>query len=412
MMLTPLGTLIPLNYTQLGAKKGTAPTRFLLLREGDIGWAGLQGFEMNAEIAAKIIARFEAHGADIPIDYHHATKDVEEHKRDKAPAVAWIKRLAYVKGEGLYAEDIQWVNDKAKAEVEAGEYKYISPVIIGPKGTTEIQEIHSVALTNTPRTINAPELLAAARLLEENTMPKGTKDKQLIAAQDEPEAPALDATQKAMADLIAALTGAGVQLDPGASQAAVLIAATEFVNAHSEGAPEEEEEEMPAEGADKAEKDKTMTTEAATMAAKAAGYDALKDQLAEAHKRLEVIDGERKAQRIDNLIEKAIADNRINPNDEQLIAASRKLAERDETAFAEFVGSMPVYAPGESVTRGDQPVKNKREQIIAGALKDYEKEPAEMRAGGSTRSYVNVVLAEENEPRLTDAEAETLKGAK
>ena len=243
-------------------------------------------------------------------------------------------------------------------------------------------------------------------------MPKGTKDKQLIAAQDEPEAPALDATQKAMADLIAALTGAGVQLDPGASQAAVLIAATEFVNAHSEGAPEEEEEEMPAEGADKAEKDTTMTTEAATMAAKAAGYDALKDQLAEAHKRLEVIDGERKAQRIDNLIQKAIADNRINPNDEQLIAASRKLAERDETAFAEFVGSMPVYAPGEAVTRAasEKPV-DRRQRLIAAAAKEYDENP-EIALGAEKRFYIAAALSEEGEAALTSAEVEALKGAK
>jgi len=236
-------------------------------------------------------------------------------------------------------------------------------------------------------------------------MPKGTKDKQLIAAQDEPEAPALDATQKAMADLIAALTGAGVQLDPGASQAAVLIAATEFVNAHSEGAPEEEEEEMPAEGADKAEKDTTMTTEAATMAAKAAGYDALKDQLAEA-------DGERKAQRIDNLIQKAIADNRINPNDEQLIAASRKLAERDETAFAEFVGSMPVYAPGEAVTRAasEKPV-DRRQRLIAAAAKEYDENP-EIALGAEKRFYIAAALSEEGEAALTSAEVEALKGAK
>lgn len=410
-MSTPTGIHIPLNYIQLGAKKGTAPTRVLLLRDGDIGWAGLEGFEMNAEVAANVIDEFESHGAKVPIDYHHHTDKAERGLIPKAPAVAWITRLEYVEGEGLYAAGIEWVNDEAKAEVESGQYRYISPSLYPVKGKKEFAQLHSVALVTRPRTIDAPELLAAAAQLTEETNMPDPKGKTTISAQDPPtpdgEAPALDSTQKAMADLMAALGAAGVALDPAASMAAVLIAATEFVQANSEGEPTEEEE-SPEEEASK--KDDDMSTEEATLKAKAASYDSLKGAHEDLQKRMAVIEGEKKALRIDSLIEEAISANKINPNDQDHIAACRALAEKDEEAFATLVGSMPVYAPSESVTRSsaDTPA-DKRGKLIAAAASEYDKDP-EQAMGASKESWINAALDQERESDLTAAELETLKG--
>lgn len=415
-MSTPIGTHIPLNFIKLGAKKGTAPERILLLREGDIGWAGLEGFELDAEMAEKIIERFEAHGAKLPIDYHHATKQVEDGTRDKAPAVGWIGKLTYVEGEGLWAEDVEWVNAQAKAEVEAGQYPYVSPVIEHDAGN-EINSIHSVALVTRPRTISAPELLAAAAQLTGDTdMPDEGKKKKgkLEAAQDAPpdgEAPALDSTTKAASDLIAALSTAGVALDPAASIPAVMIAATEFVIANSEGEPPDKEAPPEKEAENK---DDDMSTEQAALKAKAAGYDVLKKRCDEQQAQLGVINKERAAQRIDTMLETAMGGDRpkVNPNDEEYVASLRKLGEHDESMLETHLATMPVYAPGVSVTRTDADTPtDTRGKLIAAAASEYDKDPSQAMGAGRD-SWCNSALLKERHAALTPAERETLKGAK
>ena len=149
---------------ELGAGKGKPPTRFLLLKDGDIGWSNLKGVKLDAEQAANIIEAFVTHGVDLVIDYEHATPAIDSGKRDKAPAAGWIKGLVYVKGEGLYADPVEWT-EGAIDEIEKREYKYSSPVIVYDEDTLKIKRLHSVALTNKPRTIGQAELLAAARAI-------------------------------------------------------------------------------------------------------------------------------------------------------------------------------------------------------------------------------------------------------
>lgn len=154
--------MIGIGFQKIAAEKGVAPSRVLLLKDGDVGWKGIS-LTLDAEGAANLIRVFREHGADIPIDYHHATHKTEQGV--KAPAAGWIKGLAYVPGEGLYAT-VSWT-DQARAEIESEQYKYLSPVVGADQETERIFQLASVALTNKPRTINAKELLAAEQLLAE-----------------------------------------------------------------------------------------------------------------------------------------------------------------------------------------------------------------------------------------------------
>lgn len=185
----------------LAGKRKDAPTRMLLLNDGDIGWAGLEGVTLDQEQADAIIKHFEAQGAELVIDYHHASKAVEDGEAARAPAAGWITALAYVKGEGLYGT-IRW-NAKAAQEIEAEEFKYLSPVILTEQKTGEIGLLHSVALTNRPRTIDAPELLAADlssiadRMQEKDGAPAKLSPAQGI---------------KAIGDLVRKLKDAGIEI--------------------------------------------------------------------------------------------------------------------------------------------------------------------------------------------------------
>ncbi|KKM67214.1 hypothetical protein LCGC14_1473460, partial [marine sediment metagenome] len=195
---------------ELAAHGGnTAPDRFLLLKDGDLDWVGLD-FHLDAAAAKRIIDEFEGHGNDLVIDYEHATRDVERKLRETAPAAGWIKELEYVPGEGLFAAKVEWT-DEAKRAIEAKEYKFISPVVWSDKRTDELFELHSVAIVTRPRTQAIPELLAASKnarawCLGANKMAKDESkpDGKLDAAQEDvPVEPGLTLTpeQKMMARL-------------------------------------------------------------------------------------------------------------------------------------------------------------------------------------------------------------------
>lgn len=84
-------------------------------------------FELNARVFGEIIANFRAFGQEVPVDHEHQTEEPASGLGDQgAPAQGWIKDMRIQGGElwGLVA----W-NAKAKAQIDAGEYKYFSPAI-------------------------------------------------------------------------------------------------------------------------------------------------------------------------------------------------------------------------------------------------------------------------------------------
>lgn len=123
---------------------------------------------IDAAIAAQVIARAAERANKIVIDYEHQTILSEENGQP-APAAGWCKRLEWREGQGLFATDAEWT-ERAKAMLQAGEYKYISPVFEFDKATGAVVRILSVALTNYPGIDGMSEVLvrAAARMSHSN----------------------------------------------------------------------------------------------------------------------------------------------------------------------------------------------------------------------------------------------------
>lgn len=108
-------------------------------------------FEMNQNVFEQMVANFDKGGIDIVCDYEHQTL-----YGDTAPASGWIKQTPIsLKAEnGTLQAQIEWT-EKAKAHIEAKEYRYLSPVF-APNTISQADAsnigwtLHSVALTNKP----------------------------------------------------------------------------------------------------------------------------------------------------------------------------------------------------------------------------------------------------------------------
>ena len=110
--------------------------------------AGLPGWKMDAAIARRVIERAAARRTPFVIDYEHQTLAADKNGQP-APAAGWFKALEWRDGQGLFATDVAWTA-KAKAMIEAGEYKFISPVFQFDKTTGDVLQAEMAALTNTP----------------------------------------------------------------------------------------------------------------------------------------------------------------------------------------------------------------------------------------------------------------------
>lgn len=101
----------------------------------------------NESIAAKLIADIAALANPVVIDYEHQTLLSSENGQP-APAAGWFTAdgMEWREGEGLFAK-VEWT-ERAKLHVEAGEYKFISPVILYDKKTGAVKKIINAALTN------------------------------------------------------------------------------------------------------------------------------------------------------------------------------------------------------------------------------------------------------------------------
>ena len=109
---------------------------------------GLDGWKMDAATAGRVIARAAARKTPFVTDYEHQTLAAERNGQP-APAAGWFRTLEWREGAGLYATDVEWTA-KARAHIEAGEYKYISPVFSYDGNTGEVLQMEMAALTNNP----------------------------------------------------------------------------------------------------------------------------------------------------------------------------------------------------------------------------------------------------------------------
>lgn len=141
------------------------PSSFRIFPLGQVVMKGGDTYTLDADSAREIIGRFRKRGIDLVIDYEHQTEGGDYSSPDgTAPAAGWVKGLEDRGPDGLWAT-VQW-NDRALKLLEAREYRYFSPVFLYEKKTGKIVELMSLALTNTPRTIGIPPIVAKDQTLK------------------------------------------------------------------------------------------------------------------------------------------------------------------------------------------------------------------------------------------------------
>lgn len=129
------------------------PEWVLLFADGWVSVEGEDPFLVDQEAFDEVYAHFARRGNDIVIDYEHRTL-----KGDKAPAAGWITDLKYEPGVGISGR-VRWTGEAA-GYIRAGQYRYHSPVFYVRESDQRVVALHSVALTNVPRTNNIKPILA------------------------------------------------------------------------------------------------------------------------------------------------------------------------------------------------------------------------------------------------------------
>lgn len=142
---------------------GDAPERILVVPWGSVQSKNF-GFVIDQAAADAILAAFLAHGVDLPIDLDHQTVGGPYASPDgSAPAMGWIKELEIVAGEGIFAR-VAWTA-RGKAHIEAGEYRYVSPVLLLREQDRAVRQLHSVALTNKPAIVGIRAIVQKEELI-------------------------------------------------------------------------------------------------------------------------------------------------------------------------------------------------------------------------------------------------------
>ncbi len=161
------------------------------------GWNDIEGIGkvlVDSQSWASILAHFNRRGNEIVFDYEHQTLSGKQ-----APAAGWGGELKF-DISGLWAA-VKWT-EKAAKYIKDKEYRYHSPVFgVGPD--KRVKSIHSVALTNSPRTNNLKPILAKLEL--EITQNKGdVMNEKLLKLLGLADGASEDAIEKAVLKLVSA----------------------------------------------------------------------------------------------------------------------------------------------------------------------------------------------------------------
>ena len=88
--------------------------------------ATLPGWKVDAQIAAQLIAAVHAQTNDPVIDYEHQSTQIPANGQP-APGCGLVQTAGMAGWRWPVCVDARWT-DRARAMIEAGEYRYLSPV--------------------------------------------------------------------------------------------------------------------------------------------------------------------------------------------------------------------------------------------------------------------------------------------
>jgi len=121
-------------------------------------------FTVDEESFAAMDETFREHATFLPIDYEHQTLGGDYASPDgTAPAAGWVKTIRYEKGKGVIAS-VAWT-ERARNMIRAGEYQYVTPVLIVRKADGKAIGLHSVGLTNRPAIVGMERIAAKDQIL-------------------------------------------------------------------------------------------------------------------------------------------------------------------------------------------------------------------------------------------------------
>lgn len=151
----PRSHLVGLAVLSLRVTPGQPLTRLIPAGQFDAPRGSMSGagpWNLTAAAAARLIAINAVRQADIAVDYEHQLLASADNGKE-APASGWInpRSLVWVDAgdePGLYGQ-VDWTA-KAKAMIDADEYRYLSPVFTYSATTHEPIDLMHVALTNFP----------------------------------------------------------------------------------------------------------------------------------------------------------------------------------------------------------------------------------------------------------------------
>lgn len=139
--------VLALDLASTGAVVQLTPDGVFRARDGRP--RNLPGWRIDAAIAERVLAKLKARKTPIVIDYEHQTLHAENNGQP-APAAGWIdpQSMNYQPGTGLTGT-VEWT-PRARGMIDAGEYKFLSPVLPYDTTTGEVLDLIQVALTNYP----------------------------------------------------------------------------------------------------------------------------------------------------------------------------------------------------------------------------------------------------------------------
>lgn len=186
-------------------------------------------WQLDGQIAAALIARANALGQDILIDYDHQTLKTDQNGQP-APAAGWYNgdEIEWREGQGLFIKP-RWT-ERAAALVAAKEYRFLSAVFPYDAQGRPL-ELRMTAITNDPGVVGMQALAALSALPASSLMPI------------QPGQLATSIKEKSMNEHLIALLGKlGIQ--PGADgqftaeQGTAALAALDTLQASAKKAPE------------------------------------------------------------------------------------------------------------------------------------------------------------------------------
>lgn len=134
---------------------------------------GIPTWQVNGETVADLVARINSRVNPYVIDYEHQTLRAKQNGKP-APAAGWIGKVEWRGESGLWATDVEWT-PAAHAMIEAGEYKFISPVF-AYDDAGNVTGLLMAAITNNPAIDGMDEVMIAAASIQYTALTTTTQE--------------------------------------------------------------------------------------------------------------------------------------------------------------------------------------------------------------------------------------------